>query len=371
MGNDIYENKSWVNISMPPPKEKVRQLSCGYDFSLAVSEAGNLYASGQNFLQKLNLQSTGKFQKLDLGFSIKVDKAKAGYTVMALLLIDNEGQKELWSAGNNTKGALGTGENVTMKSAFGRLSYDSSAIKFVDMDIYLDHAAALTEDGQLYQWGWNQQGRCGIRDRDLNNFPSNIWMPKKVEFFQDYTVHQMATGSCHTVVLASPKKDPAKRMVFAYGRDDANAHHLGVSNIEASKDDEFIKHLKRFDTLNVYKIAAGLKCTFVCCEGEESLLEGRYRHTGTTCNLCSVSPIVGPLHFTIDKANKKFKYWCLNCAKSSGVPDVCFALKAPIGDMEKQEWPDLLQDELIEAGEREFTCDFLKTTFSTERSGLY
>ena len=131
---------------MPPPKEKVKQISCGYDFTLTVTHDGNLYACGQNFLQKLNITNTTKLTQIDLG-STKVEKVKAGYTVMALILVNHEGNKELWSAGNNGKGALGSGEGVILKSAFGRMSYDSGNIQFVDMDIYTDHACALTEDG--------------------------------------------------------------------------------------------------------------------------------------------------------------------------------------------------------------------------------
>ena len=107
---------------------------------------------------------------------------------MALLLVKNGGINELWSAGYNSKGALGSGENVTNKSVFGRVAYDATSIQFVTMDIYLDHAAAITDDGQLYQWGSNVFGRCGYRDRDKNLFPPNVWEPRKVEHFNDYIV---------------------------------------------------------------------------------------------------------------------------------------------------------------------------------------
>ena len=125
---------------------------------------------------------------------------------MALLLIKNiGGVDELWSAGFNSKGALGSGENVQNKSVFSRIAYDANAIRFVDIDLYQDHAAAVTEDGYLYQWGFNGFGRCGIRDRDKNMFPPQIWEPKKVEYFNEYHVRQAAVGLGHTVVLVSPR----------------------------------------------------------------------------------------------------------------------------------------------------------------------
>jgi alpha-tubulin suppressor-like RCC1 family protein len=49
MGTDIYENKSWVNIKMPT-KDRVTQVSCGYDFSFAITEKGGLYCAGNTML---------------------------------------------------------------------------------------------------------------------------------------------------------------------------------------------------------------------------------------------------------------------------------------------------------------------------------
>ena len=89
---------------------------------------------------------------------------------MGLLLVKNSGVNELWSAGYNSKGALGSGDNIQNKSVFSRLAYDANTVNFIDMDVYQDHAAGITEDGELYCWGFNGFGRCGIRDRDKNTF---------------------------------------------------------------------------------------------------------------------------------------------------------------------------------------------------------
>jgi hypothetical protein len=55
---------------------------------------------------------------------------------MALLLVKNGGINELWSAGYNGKGALGSGDNVQTKSVFSRLAYDATTIKFVEIDVH-------------------------------------------------------------------------------------------------------------------------------------------------------------------------------------------------------------------------------------------
>ena len=170
------------------------------------------------------------------------------------MLVKNNGVNELWSGGYNAKGGLGSGENVTTKSAFGRMAYDATNITFVDVSIYMDHAAAITDKGELYQWGCNAFGKCGIRDKDKNMFTPYFWEPKKVEYFNEYIVKQVSCGQAHTVVLAARKLQPEKFKVFAYGRDDNNGHHLACTSAEAQKDEEFIKHIKRFDHLKVYRV---------------------------------------------------------------------------------------------------------------------
>ena len=301
MGTEVYENKSWLTIKVPlGPKEKITQVSSGYDFSFAISDKGTLFCAGNNMLQKLNITNLNKFEKIDLGQGVIALKIASGNSVMGLLLIRNVGGvDELWSAGYNSKGALGSGENVQNKSVFSRLAYDANVLKFIDIDVYQDHAAAVTDDGCLYQWGFNGFGRCGIRDRDKNVFPPQFWEPKKVEYFNDYFVRQAAVGQGHTVVLVSPRGNLNQTRVFAYGREDNNGHHLACSAADAQKDDDFMKHIKRFDHLKVYKVEAGAKCTFVCCEGEDDLLSNRYQHSSAiVCALCNSGNITGPLHFT-------------------------------------------------------------------------
>jgi alpha-tubulin suppressor-like RCC1 family protein len=112
MGTEVYENKSWTTLKVPLVKEKITQLSCGYDFSFAISDKGSLFCAGNNMLTKLNITNLNKFEKIDLGQGIIALKIASGNSVMGLLLVRNGGVDELWSAGYNSKGALGSGENV-------------------------------------------------------------------------------------------------------------------------------------------------------------------------------------------------------------------------------------------------------------------
>lgn len=80
-------------------------------------------------LMKLNITNLNKFEKIDLGQGVVALKIASGNSVMGLLLVRNVGGvDELWSAGFNSKGALGSGENVQNKSVFSRVAYDANAI---------------------------------------------------------------------------------------------------------------------------------------------------------------------------------------------------------------------------------------------------
>ena len=171
--------------------------------------------------------------------------------------------------------------------------------------------------------------------------------------------------------MASPKNNLTQNKVFAYGRDDANGHHLACASAEAQKDDDFIKHIKRFDHLKVYKVEAGAKTSFVCCEGEEDLLSKRYQHSQAQCYLCKASDFInGPLHFTV--TGGVFTYYCLSCVQSkpAEVPKVCFALKSQIANIQDKQWPDLSKIEIV-ASPKEYTCNFTKQRFSSEKSSAY
>ena len=87
-------------------------------------------------LSKFNIANLNKFEKIDLGQAVRVEKCVSGYSIMALILVKNNGVNEVWSAGYNSKGALGSGENVQNKSVFGRCAYDATSIVFVDIDLY-------------------------------------------------------------------------------------------------------------------------------------------------------------------------------------------------------------------------------------------
>ena len=61
------------------------------------------------------------------------------------------------SAGQNFDGLLGQGNDEPISATFKKLDYDHTKIKFTKVSMLTRHALALTESGELYGWGSNQE----------------------------------------------------------------------------------------------------------------------------------------------------------------------------------------------------------------------
>jgi alpha-tubulin suppressor-like RCC1 family protein len=60
------------------------------------------------------------------------------------------------------------------------------------------HALAVSTDGAVYAWGWNQYGQCGLGAESLG---STVPLPRAVPFLQARCAVQVACGAAHSVVM--------------------------------------------------------------------------------------------------------------------------------------------------------------------------
>jgi len=66
-----------------------------------------------------------------------------------------EGVMQIWSAGKSDQGLLGHGGKTKESKAFLPVVYDHKAIQFKDISVYMDHAMAIDQNGELWTWGSN------------------------------------------------------------------------------------------------------------------------------------------------------------------------------------------------------------------------
>lgn len=64
------------------------------------------------------------------------------------------------------------------------------------------HSCALSEDGDLYTWGWNSNGQLGLPNLDGEKPVTVQVVPLVVESFNvDLNITMVAAGNRHTFVL--------------------------------------------------------------------------------------------------------------------------------------------------------------------------
>lgn len=86
--------------------------------------------------------------------------------------------------------------------------FDGKNINLIEAGQY--HNACYA-DGELFSWGWGIYGQLGHGDI------FTIDRPKKIRFFSDKAVKQIALGHAHTLVLCGTKSNPTETILYVFG----------------------------------------------------------------------------------------------------------------------------------------------------------
>ncbi|CAH2325682.1 Hypothetical predicted protein [Pelobates cultripes] len=133
----------------PDNKRVITCITGGGGHSAAVTDAGELYVCGQNKDGQLGLNHTDNvphFSFCSALRSIRVSKVSCGWD-FTLILTDNG---QVLSCGSNAFSQLGIPQ---VKSCSVPEPVQTLHEKVTDVAAGLRHTLALTESGQIYQWG--------------------------------------------------------------------------------------------------------------------------------------------------------------------------------------------------------------------------
>jgi len=149
--------------------EKVKQVACGAQHTIVLTEEGHLYATGKGDFGRLGRGDTRdevEFEEIDYfqqandsilapGETTNIVKVGAGNNYCAAM----SSSGELWVWGRNDHGQLGLGEEAMgdMYSAesYPRLvrSLPSEGLRILDFTCGEHHLVVRTDSGALYEWG--------------------------------------------------------------------------------------------------------------------------------------------------------------------------------------------------------------------------
>ncbi|CAM8947795.1 unnamed protein product [Rhodiola kirilowii] len=102
---------------------------------------------------------------------------------------------DVWSWGRNQNGQLGLGTSEDSLVPQKVQAFQGTSIKMVAAGA--EHSVAVSEDGELYGWGWGRYGNLGLGDRN------DRLVPQKVHSFHGEKMTQVACGWRHTISVTS------------------------------------------------------------------------------------------------------------------------------------------------------------------------
>ena len=211
LGNDSTIN-SPVPVAVkttgtPMDGKKIIQIHAGYEHSLALASDGTVYTWGRN-----NYGQLGKNDATDAHIPAAVrtlGTPMAGKIIVQLaagnsqsIALASDGTVYTW--GWNQHGQLGNGTTMNSRIPVAVVTAGTPLAGKVVSQIAAGnaHALAMTDDGTMYTWGWNQHGQLG------NNSTINSSLPVIVKTTGTPLAGKMITqitsgGSPNSLVLAN------------------------------------------------------------------------------------------------------------------------------------------------------------------------
>ncbi len=231
----------------------------------------------------------------------------------------------------SSRGLLGQGPSTKESKRFKPMRFDFKSTNFVDVIMTHEHAFALDDKNQLFSWGSNVNKKQGIAEA------ADLWEIKKHPYFtpDKFEIHEISAGYSHSIVLASNKGSDKKKL-FVLGADQ-DYHVMGATTKDDLKEGECIHECLAFSREKILKVAAGRQNSMVLIDGDEKVSDGVSLHT-----LPDGSKHKGVLYCFKDQAGK-WQYVKSDEmeTREAELPDICFALKYPVEDLETRQFPDL------------------------------
>lgn len=188
--------------------KNVIKLCSGNRFVVTLTKSGLCYSWGDNKFGQLGLsKNTTSVNKPILIESLKnvfvVDVACGLYHV---LLLTNS--YDVYAFGSNVTGAIGNGTTFHQMKPYKLTQLEQINCRLASDVIEIAtggwHSASINLKGELFVWGWNQDGQCGMDD-----CPNNHLIPKRIELSCPFK--SVKCGLHHTLALTYDG------LVYAFG----------------------------------------------------------------------------------------------------------------------------------------------------------
>ena len=228
--------------------QKIKMISCGFDFTVCVDEKGFMWLFGMNESVSIHFKIPQKIKNIS-----NVQSISCGYSHILILTND----RNLWSWGNNEYGQLCLG-NTEEPSISGpkRTSYTNVS------NIYAgsNHSLFQNDEGIIFACGFNKNGELGLGHNKFSQTKVSI-IPN-----QPPQIIKICCGMNHSLFL------DGKGNVYSVGKNDKGQLGIGdninknllqqISNIPKIKTisvGDFSGYLLDYDG-KIWSFGANEKC---------------------------------------------------------------------------------------------------------------
>jgi len=213
LGHNDGDKSKPTLVQMP---KKVKQVACGSYHSLATTVDGELYSWGSNNCGQLGLGPNNQPTPRRIGGYLvssnkKVIYVACGQSFSVALTEDGE----LYSWGYNGNGQLGLGNSSNQQNPARIIGLGSKFIKKIACG--MAHVLALSDAGTLYTWGANSYGQLGIGSTLAVGVPTEVdyderWADIAAHHYNHISAAVSVAGKicmwgqCHGLTLWSPRE---------------------------------------------------------------------------------------------------------------------------------------------------------------------
>ncbi|XP_053604119.1 probable E3 ubiquitin-protein ligase HERC4 isoform X3 [Plodia interpunctella] len=240
------ESPDAIDLVIKPTLSKWKEsnhvwsVSAGEFHALYLTQGGHLYSCGSNEVGQLgrHTEKDGKSPGLVEKFKeFKIIIAACG--IQHSLAVNEWGIPYGW--GCNSMGQLGVDNSDSLSQNVPSVVKGLATKHVVQIACGFYHSVALTMNGDLFSWGANSYGQCG-----LGTMTNKEMKPQQITSLFGVPLALIACGSNHTFVLSK------SGAVFGWGK---NSHgQLGLQD----KDNRcYPVHLKTLRNVKVCHIACG------------------------------------------------------------------------------------------------------------------
>ncbi|KAK4772652.1 hypothetical protein SAY86_014427 [Trapa natans] len=174
-------------------------VTCGADHTTAYSASrAELYSWGWGDFGRLghgNSSDVFTPQPVKALYGLQIKQIACGDS--HCLAVTMEGEVQSWGRNQNGQLGLGTVEDSLLPQKMH--AFKGVRIKMVAAGA--EHTAAVTEDGELYGWGWGRYGNLGLGDRNDRLLPEKVNVVEKMVMVAcgwRHTISVSASGELYT-----------------------------------------------------------------------------------------------------------------------------------------------------------------------------